>query len=62
MVGRSSRRATLTFGHTGDHAGALDLDVLAAAIAQSLDELVHEARTHAWRTRITGNVQAIHLR
>ena len=42
-----SYRDTLTFGLTGDHAAAPDLDVLAAAIAQSLDKLVHEARSPA---------------
>ena len=39
-----SYRDTLTFGITGDYATTPDLDVLALAIKESMDELVVEAR------------------
>ena len=42
-----SYRDTLTFGLTGDYSAAPDLALLAEAIHESLDELVHEAGAHA---------------
>ena len=42
-----SYRDVLTFGLTGDYDGAPDLDVLADAIHESLDELKADARAHA---------------
>ncbi|MEP7089959.1 MAG: wax ester/triacylglycerol synthase family O-acyltransferase [Nocardioidaceae bacterium] len=45
-----SYRDTLTFGLTGDYETARDLDVLADAIAESMRELVDEARARAGST------------
>jgi len=42
-----SYRDTLTFGLTGDYEAARDLDDLAEAIAESIDELVTGARSGA---------------
>jgi len=42
-----SYRDALTFGLTGDYDGAPDLDALAEAIRESLDELMGAAHTHA---------------
>ena len=41
-----SYRGTLTFGLTGDYATTPDLDVLADAIQESVQELLREARVH----------------
>lgn len=41
-----SYRDTLTFGLTGDYATTPDLDVLADAIQESMQELLSEARAH----------------
>jgi diacylglycerol O-acyltransferase len=46
-VAITSYRDALTFGLTGDYGGAPDLDVLADAIHDSLEELMSQARARA---------------